>query len=66
MTCVWHVDGQCCMTSDQDRLAAGIAPSCASVADPENDNVSPTRHVVPSTGARSSGSGPSLPVSGGP
>ena len=54
------------MTSDHDRFAAGIAPSSASDAEPENDSVSPTRHVVPATGVAMVGVGAVLPESGGP
>jgi hypothetical protein len=34
-----------------DRALAGSVPSCASVADPEKEMVSPTFHVVPLAGA---------------
>src|SRR3954454_16666893 len=58
--CVWQLDGQCCRSSVQVRRDAGIVPSCASVADPENAIGSPTFHISVERGVWMIGTGGEL------
>src|SRR5206468_4022943 len=43
--CVWQLEGQCWMRSVHVSADAGSVPSYWSVAEPENEMGSPTRHV---------------------
>ena len=47
---MWQFDGQWWRMSDQLKADAGSVPCCGSVAEPENETVLPTRHVVPAVG----------------
>ena len=55
--CVWQLDGQWCMTSDQERRRARQRAVLGSVAEPENEICWPTRQVVDELGALMTGVG---------
>ena len=60
--CWWQFDGQWCMTSSQLSALAGRVPCSGSVAEPEKEMTSPTRHVVPAVGATIVAEGAVLPT----
>ena len=58
--CAWQFDGQWFMTSSHESDDAGRAPSCGSVAEPENETRSPTRQVSEALGELMTGTGGAL------
>ena len=61
---MWQVSavGQCTVSNRQLRADGGSCPSCASVAEPENEIVSPTRQVRSGVGVLMVGTGAELPA----